>query len=324
MLASNLRTLGLAASLAAAGVVGAAAEERLTMGATYSASSFYAYQVGVAGYLNETVNDLRVNVRELGGAQVSTEAMLRGEVDLSIAVTATDYAAMKGEKPFGEPADQLRTLYFFAPLPLNMVVAADSGIGSIDDLAGKSFNPGGRGSSTEGQTDLVFAALGIEPDLMRTDGSDALEAFQNRRLDGFVKAGVLPDGYIQQARASRDVAFLSMTDAQAQKIADAHPFFSKAHVEDPAEGADFVTVQTAIGITATDELDEETAYAIADAIFSDAGRKAASEVYPPSLKIDPMKLTLDAAVAPLHPGVVRWMREHGHEVPSRLLPEGDE
>jgi len=304
--------------LALAGTVGAttAQAERLTMGATYSSSPYYAYQVGMAGFLAKTVDDLQVNVRELGGGQVSTEALLRGEVDMSIAVSATDFSAMAGEKPFGAPAEELRTLWYFAPTWLNFVVAADSGIASMRDLSGRHINPGGRGSSTESMVDLVLAELGIEPELVRIDGTDALEEFQNGRLDGFVKSGLLPDAYIQQAAVARDISFVPMTDEEIDKIIAAYPYFSRADVK--TEDAEFSTVQTAVGITTTSDMSEEMAYQIAKAVFSEEGKTAAAEVYPPSKAFSAAEVTLVAAVAPLHPGVLRYFDEQGIEVPERL------
>lgn len=314
----NTSAMVFAFSTVAALATSVAAQERLTMGATYSSSSLYTYQVGVATYLNETIDEVNINVRELGGAEVSTEALLRGEVDMSIAVTSTDDKALQGEAPFSEPQEQLRSLYFFAPIPLNFVVAADSGIMSLTDLDGESFNPGGRGSSTEVQVDAILETLGIAPDLVRTDGGDALEAFQNRRIAGFVKAGILPDGYIQQAIAARDVKFLGMTDEQLTQLTSTYSYFSRVDVA--SEGADFSTVQTAVGVTVTSDLSQEMAYKLAAAVFSDEGRAAAAEVYPASTKFDPVKVTLDASVAPLHIGVYQYLLDHDYTIPDRLVP----
>lgn len=299
------------------------AQQRMTMGATHSASSFYTYQVGIANYLNQAVEGIDLSVQELGGAEVSTQALLRDEIDMGIAVTSSDFAAVKGVEPFQGEATNLRTLYYFAPLPLNFVVAKSAEVTDITGLNGVKFNPSGRGSSTERQVDQLLAELGVVPDVLRAEGGDALDAFQNRRIDSFVKGGVHPDGYIQQAASSRDIMFLSMTDEQQKKVTDAFGFFSAA-TADPGEfygqGGTFKTVQTAIGINTTDAMDEEIAYQIAKAIFSDAGKVAESEVYAAGKNVDTAQLTIDAAVAPLHPGVIRYLEEAGYEVPDRVRP----
>ncbi|MBC7284925.1 TAXI family TRAP transporter solute-binding subunit [Hoeflea sp.] len=312
--------LALATALIAGGA--AHAQDRLTMGATHSASSFYAYQVGITNFLNTAVGNVNINVRELGGAEVSTEALLRGEVDMGISVTSSDFAAMNGVAPFTGKADNLRTLYYFAPLPLNFVVAADAGVDDVDGLAGKAFNPGGRGTSTERQVEQIMETIGVTPDWLRAEGGDALDGFQNGRIVGFVKGGNHPDGYIQQAASARDIVFLSLDEEQRNKVIGAYPFFSVAKSKPSdfygqTEG-EVATLQTAIGINTTSNLDEETAYQIAKAVFSDAGKQAASEVYAPAKSIDAAQLTIDAAVAPLHKGVIRYLEESGYTVPDDL------
>jgi len=315
--------LGKAAIVAVLMTAGAVqAQERLTMGATHSASSFYAYQVGITNFLNTAVEDLNINVRELGGAEVSTEALLRDEVDMGISVTSSDFAAKNGVAPFSGKAENLRTLYYFAPLPLNFVVAADAGIDSVDALADQPFNPGGRGTSTERQVEQIMESIAITPDWLRAEGGDALDAFQNGQIVGFVKGGNHPDGYIQQAASARDLVFLSLNQEQRDKVIDAYPFFSSAK-NSPGEfygktESEVTTLQTAIGINTTTNLDEETAYQIAKAVFSDAGKQAASEVYAPAKTIDAAQLTIDAAVAPLHKGVIRYLEEAGYTVPDNL------
>jgi TRAP-type uncharacterized transport system substrate-binding protein len=133
----------------------ASAQQRLAMGATHGNSAFYAYQVAVVSDWNKAGPGVNISVQELGGASASTTALMRGEVDMGIAVTSSDFATMKGKD-----GGKLRTLYYFAPLPANWVVSADSGINSLTDLAGKQFNPGGRGSATEKQAGSHPAAAG--------------------------------------------------------------------------------------------------------------------------------------------------------------------
>ncbi|WP_099866855.1 TAXI family TRAP transporter solute-binding subunit [Pararhizobium haloflavum] len=319
-------TLLLACGLVAALAAPATAQQRLTMGGTHSSSSFYAYQVGISNYLSNTIDDISINISELGGAEVSTEALLRDEIDMGIAVTSSDFAAVEGEAPFSAPADTLRTLFFFAPLPLNFVVAADSEVESIADLAGVSFNPGGRGTSTEAQVENIFASIEIEPELMIAEGNDALEAYQNRNIQGFVKGGLHPDGYIQQAHSSRPIRILSFDADQVSAVTEAFPYFSGTTTDagdnygDAASGS-YETIQTAIGINTTTNLDEETAYQIAKAVFSEEGKQAATDVYPPAAQVDAVELTLSAAVAPLHAGVVRYLEEIGADIPDRLIAE---
>jgi len=297
--------------------------QRLTMAATFSTSPFYAYQVAVANYVNEVVPSVHITVQEIGGAAVATQAVLRGEADMGIAVTESDYAAVRGLKPFNRPNPDLRTLWFFAPLPLNWFVGRDTPIKSLYQLAGQPFNPGGRGTSTENQTRFIFDLLGIKPHYYLAGGDDALEAYQNRRIVGATKAGVHPDAYIQQAHSARPIRMLSLTEAQVRLIIEAAPYFSRAELS--GEGfysgvGSYLTVQTAIGINGHKNIPEKIVYEIARAVFGKRGIEAAARAYSPAARFDPVQLTLSVSVAPLHKGVVRYLTERSIKVPQRLLP----
>src|SRR5690606_9707738 len=82
--------LGLAVALGlTAGA--ASAQQRLAMGGTHGNSAFYAYQVAVVSDWNKVVPGVNISVQELGGASASTTALMRGEVDMGIAVTSSDF-----------------------------------------------------------------------------------------------------------------------------------------------------------------------------------------------------------------------------------------
>lgn len=303
----------------------AQAESRLTMGGTHSTSAFYSYQVAVVSDWNNALKGkMRMTIQELGGAAASTEALLRGEVDMGISVTSSDFNAVRGEGSFKKPSNTLRTLYFFAPLPLNWAVAADSGIESIAAIGDKPFSPGGRGTATEGQTEAVLKAIGLNLQLSRGGASDALEAYQNRRIIGFIKAGLHPDGYLQQAHASRPVRLLQLSEEQANKVVAAYPYFSVGKVQNGShygnQPATSMTVQTAIGINTSTNLSADVAYAIVKRAFSAEGIAAAASGYAPAAQSNAIELTLAAAVAPLHAGVVRYLKEQKIEVPKHLIP----
>jgi TRAP transporter TAXI family solute receptor len=303
----------------------AQAQTRLTMGGTHSSSAFYSYQVAVVSDWNNALKGkARMTIQELGGAAASTEALLRGEVDMGISVTSTDFSAVRGEASFKTPSKTLRTLYFFAPLPLNWAVAADSGINSLAAIGDRQFSPGGRGTATEGQTEAVLKAIGLKLQLSRGGASDALEAYQNRRIVGFVKAGLHPDGYLQQAHASRPVRLLQLSEEQAKQVVTAYPYFSVAKVQNGKHYGDqpatSVTVQTAIGINTSTNLSADIAYEIVKRAFSAEGIAAATSGYAPAAQSNAIELTLAAAVAPLHAGVVRYLKEQKIEVPKRLIP----
>ena len=45
-----------------------------------------------------------------------------------------------------------------------------------------------------------------------------------------------------------------------------------------------------------------------------------AESYPAIAGMDIARQTVERGQTPLHPGVIRYLRETGHEVPERLIP----
>lgn len=310
---------------AGCGSAGSAGNTQMTALSTYSSSSYYAYHVAVSNHLSSSVDGANITVQESGGAEEATAALTRGEGQISIATTASDYLAKNGKPPFRGKADNIRTLWYFAPSYFNYFVAKDSGVNGFDQLAGQGFNPGSRGSSTENASEEIFRVLDLKPKLARASGDDALESYQDRDIAGTVKAGLHPDSYILQAHNARSIKFLSLSDAQAEKVTSELPYLSKVDVEAKPQqyqgvSQKYTTVQMALGLIGSQDLGEDVVYKMVKSALSPEGIKAAASAYPPVRDVDIIELTIDSAVLPLHPGIIRYFEEQGHKVPDELKP----
>ena len=65
------------------------------------------------------------------------------------------------------------------------------------------------------------------------------------------------------------------------------------------------------------DMDEELAYSLIRTLL--AAQQELAQVHPVASQIS-AEYTLQASPIPLHPGVVRYLREQGYEVPERLIP----
>jgi hypothetical protein len=64
-------------------------------------------------------------------------------------------------------------------------------------------------------------------------------------------------------------------------------------------------------------MDEELAYSLIRELLE--AQPELAQVHPVARRIS-AEYTLDVSPIPLHPGVVRYLREQGHDVPERLIP----
>lgn len=295
---------------------------QLSIGATSQASSLYAYHVAVAQMLNEALPGVNISVVETGGGLDNMRRLSEGQVDWGMMAEPDLYEYYKGLGPFeGQANENFRTFWVTTPLAYLTVVGADTGIENFQDLAGKPFNAGGRGSGTERATVEAFGAMGVEPDWFRTGMGDAVTAFKDRRVVGFTKAGppASPDSAILDAQTSRDIKILNWTDEDIAKVQAQYPHFDFMAVEDTPYGTGPMNLRVVfITMGTTTDMSEQQAYDIFKAVVENVDKVAQS--YPAIAGLDIAKQTLERGQTPLHPGVVRYFQEQGMTVPDRLMP----
>lgn len=313
--------LGSAALIGGAGLAHAETTQ-LSIGATSQASSLYAYHVAVAQLINSELDNVNVSVVETGGGLDNMRRLSEGQVDWGMMAEPDLYEYYKGLGPFeGQPNPDFRTFWTTTPLAYFSVVAAESDVMSISDLDGQPFNGGGRGSGTERASFEALGAMGVEPEWFRTGMSDAVTAFQDRQIVGFTKAGppASPDSAILNAQTARDIRILNWPEEDIAKVQAEYPHFDFMAVEDtPYETGPMNLRVVFITMGTTKDMPEELAYNIYKTVVENVDKVA--ESYGAVAGLDIARQTVERAQTPLHPGVVRYLREQGHNIPERLIP----
>ncbi len=139
-----------------------AKKKYIFFGASAATSSHYAYVVGAAKAINKYVPDVKANVVETGASVDNIKRIGAGEIDIGIGSMKTMYEAWGGLARWkNKPVKDLRLLWLYAIGIDFIVVREDSGVKKLEDLNGKKFNPGIRGSATEATTKQIFKILGI-------------------------------------------------------------------------------------------------------------------------------------------------------------------
>lgn len=300
----------------------AQAQDKLLIGSTSASSSQYGYFVAIAKLINEHVPGVEASVVETGATVDNLRRMARRQVDLGLVTTNVGQHAFAGKNAFeGRPVDN-RLLWVYSIAPQNVVVRADAGVDSLQDLAGKRFNPGIRGSATEQTAEAVFRTLGIEPDYVRGSTTDVVAMIKDNRVVGYVKSGVgnKLDASSLDIATLTPIKVLSLDDAQAERLRTAMPDISVVDI--PAGAAEGIpayrTWSFGLAVHATPDLDEETACRIVKAVMEDRTVQASALA---NLKgADLAAMTLQHGTVPLHPGAARYFAEQGYDIPARLKP----
>lgn len=133
-------TRRVALAIAAAGLLacaGAASAQDLRMGAGQQGSQNYGVNAALAQSLGQ-LTELDVTVQSFGGPSAYLPLLDSGELDVAAAVMPDLGDAIRGKGPFeGHAMPQVSLIASLFPSPVGLLVRADDGFDSIDDLAGK-------------------------------------------------------------------------------------------------------------------------------------------------------------------------------------------
>jgi TRAP transporter TAXI family solute receptor len=316
------RILGLAA---AAALVAApvAAETRVTLKSANAGSSYYMMTVQLSETLAEaTGGELVATVEESQGSVQNVKAApRRGAGYVFTSPPSLVRQAQKGDKPFeGETGfETIRTLFVMPSVTMHFVVRGDAGIEKLEDLAGKTFVPGGRGTFTERQSRAVFKLLGIDEKVntREVELSGAVAAMRNRQIDGFATGSSHPTSHVTELASGMPIKLLPLSDAQVKAVMDADPSVTKVVIAKgtyPGQEADVQTVAIPVGAYTTSATDEATAYKITKAFWQRKDAMAAQN--PWWAAVEPAQV--GALGVKLHPGAVRYYAESGVAVPDSL------
>ena len=294
---------------------GAALAADLTMGTTSPTSSHFTISVAMSKALEKGMDGTSVTVIETGASVDNVLRLSREEIDLGLATTNVLLAARNGTGKFdGHPVADTVALYPYSSSVLLVAVRADSGVESLEDLAGKKFAPGIRGSSAEGLISTTLEMFDIDADLIYGTVGDAVEGIKNRQLVGYGKygAGTSVDSTLQELMTSTDMRLIGYSQEQADAVAaavDGIGFTTLKAGMIPGSEEVIVPKSNVFFLTRTAVMDDDRAYNVSKSIHENM--EILVDAWPQlkgyDIAADAMA-TINAGV-PFHPGAERYWRE---------------
>lgn len=293
--------------------LGAAAQVKpqLVMGSTNATSSHYAVSAAMAKAIKAGIPAANVSHIETGASVDNVRRLTRNELDLGLIATDTAIQAISGTGTFaGRAVDDLVALYSYDVSVLNVAVSQESKVASLQDLAGKKFNPGIRGSGAEQLTRQVFASLGIEPAWVPGTVKDAAEGIQNRQIVGYSKYGPGRgvDSTLRELMVSTPMRLLGFDADQQSKISSTVRGVGFTRIQNVMEGQPAVAAPSVLIVFGTrkSQMNDETAFAIAKAIYDN--RQMLIDAWPHLKDFDfrAQALASEKIGVPLHPGAKKF------------------
>ncbi|MBI3965359.1 MAG: hypothetical protein HY329_06960, partial [Chloroflexi bacterium] len=205
-------------------------KRRILYGSSAQGSSFYVHAVSVGRLWNAEVPEVGVTNVEAGGCADHFKRMEKGEFLAAPICPDEAYRAWHGLDEFkGRSGTVARYLYVYSLAPNAWAVRRDARVSQLEELDGKPWTAGTKGSGTEKQSIGIFEALGILPKLTSGGLQDLIQDVKDRRLIGLVKTQPGPrtiDAATQELLVSVPLDMLSFTPEQEQKVRDRFPYYT--------------------------------------------------------------------------------------------------
>lgn len=212
-----------------------------------------------------------------------------------------------------EPFEDLRAIGRLYPELIHIVVAADSDIARVPDLAGRRVGLGPEGSGTLVNMRRVLAAYGlseaeIEPYYLRPEpGGDRLRAGD---IDAFGIVGGVPLLAVADLARRLPIRVLSFEDRPALRMIEEEPFLSLELLPEGTYAGVPAALTPGVGaLLAVDaDLDEGLVHALTRALWHPGARSVLVAGHPRGADLVPEE-ALSGLPIPLHPGAERYYRE---------------
>lgn len=228
--------------------------------------------------------DYTLQVRSTGASVENIGNLAGGNSDFALVQNDTAFFAYEGtgiEDFEGNAVPSLRGVATLYPETIHIVARAESGITSIEDLAGATINTGDLGSGTQVNATQILETVGITDYSEQNTGfSQAAEQLQNGDIDAAFIVGGWPVGAIENLATSTDITIVSIEGQARQQILESGDYYAEDEI--PAgtysgveEAVPTVAVQAMIATT--EDQDEAVVEAVLTAIFDNVDQLSIKE-----------------------------------------------
>ncbi len=312
--------MGAAAALHAAFAAPASGATEIVIGTGSVLGVYFQVGRGICHLVERHSKDLECSAVPTPGSRFNMDSVRLNAFEVGIVQSDVHYKAYNKTGDFLEFADvsydNIRSVFSVHGEPFTLVARRDSGIRSLADLAGRRVNLGNPGSGQRSTMQVVMDAMGWTPRSFSYAGS--LPAAQQSlalchgRIEAMVYVVGHPNKSIEKATELCDALLVDVEGPEIDRLVAENPYYSYMTIPGGLYRGNDKPVNT-FGVRATavvsEDLDEETVYAIVKAVFDNLD--TFKKMYPALGVLDPKRMVREGLSAPLHRGAERYYREHG-------------
>lgn len=286
---------------------------QITIGGATTTGAFYPIAGVMAKILSDNMPDHNFTAEATGGSVENARLMHGKESLIGFFGADTSFNAYQGTDKFDEPIDILGLASIYTN-PFHVVVLADSGIETIQDLKGKKIAVGAPGSGTESKSKTILEYFGLTYDditpeyLNFREGADGL---LDKNIDAVMISVGLPSGNVVELGTSHEIRILEFPKEEGDKFVQKYPYFNTPIIPAgtyPGIDVDIQTLGAPNEIGVHKDLDEELVYQMAKILFEDKMEEFKQSHN--AMSVINLDMLWQTGI-PLHPGAERFYKEKG-------------
>lgn len=307
----TVRIAAVAASILAAGaIVTPGQAEELRIGTASLGGAFYPVGQSISNMVTKYAGDGMTMVPIVTAGSVQNPRLVNtGEVDMGITNNNLALFANEGMGPYKSGKMDLRAAGALHFSVLHMVTLDGSPIKTFADIKGKRIAVGPAGGGTLSFLRRLLSLYGMTMRDIRPNFLSYADGF-SQLADGNVDAAFALSGYpssaVSQARASKKLRFITISDAKMKEALAKYKFYSRVEIPKEVYRLDRNAVVLGVNnmLVVKASMDADKVYRITKAIYDHM--KEFRENNALAKQIDP-KRSLSLTI-PLHPGAERYFK----------------
>ncbi|MBS3681567.1 TAXI family TRAP transporter solute-binding subunit [Ornithinibacillus massiliensis] len=278
-------------------------------------SSGVYYPLG--GAMAKIYQDMGANANSQSTAASSANITTLNKGDAEIGFSMGDAAAdgYEGIDSFEEQGAQenIRSIASLYPNYLQIVATVESGIKTVEDLAGKSVAVGAPASGTEISAKRVLEAYGMSYDDINEDYlsfAEGVEGIKNGTIDAVVISSGLPNAGVMELQTTNDIVVVEIAEDKVLEMQEKYPAFFPAVVAADVYDLDADTPTIGVNnvLLTHKDVSDDVAYALTKGIYENLD--TLKDTHNAAKDID-IQNALQNLPAPLHPGAKKYFDEQG-------------
>jgi TRAP transporter TAXI family solute receptor len=280
-----------------------------------TSGTYYPFGGAMAQIFNSKIEGMNVTAQATGASVENLKLIGKKEAELAIVQNdMTDYAYNGLESFKDGKIENVRAIATLYPEVIQIVVSADSGITTMQDIKGKKFSVGAPGSGVEANARQILDVQGMTANDFAANYlsfSESADSLKDKHIDGFLFMSGIPNAAIQDTATTSQLKFISLPADVVTQLTTKYPFFTAFTIPAGTYNGQTEAVNT-VAVKATlivgSEVSEKAVYDITKALFENQPELATSHAKGKELKLEE---AVKGISVPFHPGAEKYFKEVG-------------